>query len=72
MAIRDDWRENVRNRTGDNGTTILAVAIGVVIAFLIAMWLFIGSPNQDTGMTRTSAPTTTQPDTNKGGTSKQP
>jgi hypothetical protein len=39
MAIRDDWRENVRNRTGDNGTTILAVAIGVVIAFLIAMWL---------------------------------
>ncbi len=39
MAIRDDWRENMRNRTGDNGTTILAVAIGVVIVFLIAMWL---------------------------------
>jgi hypothetical protein len=71
MAIRDDWRENIRDRTnGGTGMTVLALAIGVVIALLIGMWLFVKTP-LDTGMTRTSAPTT-QPDTNKGGTSKQP
>jgi hypothetical protein len=72
MAIRDDWRESMRNQTGDNRSTIVAVVIGAIVALLLATWLFIGGPNNDSGMTRTSAPTTNQPDTNKGGTTKQP
>ena len=70
MAIRDEDRPRFQDRMSER-SSLVPIAIAVLVAVLLGWWLMTGLTRNDAGMTRTSAPTT-QPDTNKGGTSKQP
>ena len=54
MAIRDDHRTGLRNRSTQS-STLVPIAIGAVLAILIGWWLFTGM-TYDNGETRTSAP----------------